>query len=166
MILCSPVDCSLPGSSVRGIFSGKNTGMGCHFLLQGIFSTQGLNLFLLFLLLCRGILYLLSHWRSPRYLVLQWNLFSPKNNYMRRVLSLVDSWRIWILAKLSKVFMISYITARYETEPRYILIPSTLPRSALLKEVNKGSNKQRIKEILLACPDTIFVCTNFFLCNW
>ena len=26
---------------------GKNTGVGCHFLLQGIFSTQGLNLGLL-----------------------------------------------------------------------------------------------------------------------
>ena len=26
---------------------GKNTGMGCHFLLQGIFPTQGLNLCLL-----------------------------------------------------------------------------------------------------------------------
>ena len=24
-------------------FPGKNTGMGCHFLLQGIFPTQGLN---------------------------------------------------------------------------------------------------------------------------
>ena len=24
-------------------FSGKNTGVGCHFLLQGIFLTQGLN---------------------------------------------------------------------------------------------------------------------------
>ena len=38
--LCDPVDCSLPGSSV---LSGKNTGMGCHFLLQGIFLIQGLN---------------------------------------------------------------------------------------------------------------------------
>ena len=28
-------------------FPGKNTGVGCHFLLQGIFSTQGLNLHLL-----------------------------------------------------------------------------------------------------------------------
>ena len=28
-------------------FPGKNTGMGCHFLLQGIFSTQRLNLHLL-----------------------------------------------------------------------------------------------------------------------
>ena len=25
-------------------FPGKNTGVGCHFLLQGIFLTQGLNL--------------------------------------------------------------------------------------------------------------------------
>ena len=36
-------DCSPPGSSVHGIFSGKNTGVGFHFLLQGIFPTQGLN---------------------------------------------------------------------------------------------------------------------------
>ena len=28
-------------------FPGKNTGVGCHFLLQGIFLTQGLNLHLL-----------------------------------------------------------------------------------------------------------------------
>ena len=27
-------------------FPGKNTGVGCHFLLQGIFPTQGLNLHL------------------------------------------------------------------------------------------------------------------------
>ena len=25
-------------------FPGKNTGVGCHFFLQGIFQTQGLNL--------------------------------------------------------------------------------------------------------------------------
>ena len=28
-------------------FPGRNTGVGCHFLLQGIFPTQGLNLSLL-----------------------------------------------------------------------------------------------------------------------
>ena len=37
---------------------GKNTGAGCHFLLQGIFPTQGLNLCLLH---CRWILLPLSH---------------------------------------------------------------------------------------------------------
>ena len=37
---------------------GKNTGVGCHFLLHGIFPTQGSNLGLL---LCRKTLYPLSH---------------------------------------------------------------------------------------------------------
>ena len=41
--LCNPMDCSLPDSSVHGNSPGKNTGMGCHHLLQGIFLTQGLN---------------------------------------------------------------------------------------------------------------------------
>ena len=30
------------------VFSSKNTGVGCHFLLQGIFLTQGLKLDLLY----------------------------------------------------------------------------------------------------------------------
>ena len=42
LILCDPMDCSPPGSSVHGT-PGKNTGTDCHFLLQGIFLTQGLN---------------------------------------------------------------------------------------------------------------------------
>ena len=42
-ILCDPMDCSLSGSSAHGIFPGKNTGMGCHLLLQDIFLTRGLN---------------------------------------------------------------------------------------------------------------------------
>ena len=41
--LWDPMDYSLPGSSVHGIFPGKNTGVGCHFLLQQIFLTQGSN---------------------------------------------------------------------------------------------------------------------------
>ena len=41
--LCNPTDCSLSSSSVHGIFPGKNTGLGCHFFLQGIFPTQRLN---------------------------------------------------------------------------------------------------------------------------
>ena len=55
LTLCDSMDCSLPGSSVHGIsqprildlypwdFPAKNTGVGCHFLLQGIFLTQRLN---------------------------------------------------------------------------------------------------------------------------
>ena len=52
---------------------GKDTGVGCHFLLQGIFPIQGLNPGLLH---CRQILYRLSY----NYL---WNnlLFLPKHNH-------------------------------------------------------------------------------------
>ena len=39
--LCDPMDSSPPGSSVHGILQA--TGVGCHFLLQGIFLTQGLE---------------------------------------------------------------------------------------------------------------------------
>ena len=44
-------------------FAGKNTGVGCHFLLQGIFPTQGLNLGLHH---CRQIPYCLSHQGSSK----------------------------------------------------------------------------------------------------
>ena len=44
---------------------GKNTGVDWHSLLQGIFPTQVLNPSLL---LCRQILYHLSHRRSPQFL--------------------------------------------------------------------------------------------------
>ena len=47
---CDPMDHSPPGSSVHGIFHGKNNGAGCYFLVQGIFPTQGLNPHLLHLL--------------------------------------------------------------------------------------------------------------------
>ena len=39
LTLCDPMDCSPPGSSVRGILQGENTGVGCQDLLQGIFAT-------------------------------------------------------------------------------------------------------------------------------
>ena len=45
-LFCNPMGSSLPGSSVHGIFPGKNTGVGCHFLLQGevgIFSDVLIN---------------------------------------------------------------------------------------------------------------------------
>ena len=35
--LCNPMDCSPSGSSVHGDSPGKNIGVDCHALLQGIF---------------------------------------------------------------------------------------------------------------------------------
>ena len=37
------MDCSPPGSSVHGDSPGKNTAVGFHALIQGIFPTQELN---------------------------------------------------------------------------------------------------------------------------
>ena len=48
--LCDPIDYSPPGSFVHGDSPGKNTGVGCHALLQGIFPIQELNPWLLRLL--------------------------------------------------------------------------------------------------------------------
>ena len=61
--LCNPMDCSLPGSSVYEDSPGKNTGVGCHALLQGIFPTQRSKPGLL---RCRQILHHLSTRGAPR----------------------------------------------------------------------------------------------------
>ena len=61
LTLCDPRDwptrCLCPWDS-----PGKNTGVGCRFLLQGIFPAQGLNPGLL---QCRQIICCLSHQGSP-----------------------------------------------------------------------------------------------------
>ena len=67
------MDCNPPGFSVHGDSPGKNIGVGCHALLQGIFPTQGSNPGLPHF---RQILYHLSHQGSPR--IMEWaaSLFS------------------------------------------------------------------------------------------
>ena len=58
LTLCNPMGCSLLQDS-----PGKSTGMGCHFLLQGIFPTQGSNRVLP---PCRQTLYPLSHQETKK----------------------------------------------------------------------------------------------------
>ena len=53
---------------VHGDSPGKNTGVGSHFLLQGIFPTQGSSPGLLH---CRWSLYHLSHQGSPKYFIVK-----------------------------------------------------------------------------------------------
>ena len=62
LTLCDPVDCSPPDFSAHEDSPGKNIGVGCHALLQGIFLTQKSNLSLP---RSRQILYLVSHQGSP-----------------------------------------------------------------------------------------------------
>ena len=59
--LCDPIDCSPSGFSALGDSPGKNSGVGYHALLQGIFPTQGSNPSLLH---CKQILHHLSQWEA------------------------------------------------------------------------------------------------------
>ena len=74
------MDCSLPGFSVHRDSPGKNTRVGCHVFLQGIFPTQGLNPGFLH---CRRVLYHLSHQGSLR--ILEWVAypFSRGSSWLR-----------------------------------------------------------------------------------
>ena len=75
--LCAILSCSIvdslqlldwsPPGSIHGDSPGKNTGVGCHALLQRIFPTQGSNPGLPH---CRHVVYHLSHQGSPR--ILEW----------------------------------------------------------------------------------------------
>ena len=65
-----PTLCHCPWNS-----PGKNTGVGCHFLLQGIIRTHVSNPGLLN---CKQILYCLSHWEAPQYSV---NIFKWMNEH-------------------------------------------------------------------------------------
>ena len=56
-------------------FPHKNTGVGCRFLLQGIFLTQVLNLHLCLPCISRQILYHCTTWEAPH----SW----PKNNCLQ-----------------------------------------------------------------------------------
>ena len=60
--LYNPMDSSLSFFSVHGGSPGQNTGVGSHYLLQGIFPTQELNIGLPH---CKWILYRLSHQEIP-----------------------------------------------------------------------------------------------------
>ena len=79
--LHNPLDCSPSGSSVQQEgFSGKNTGVACHALLQGIFPTQGLNLHFLHLHWQAGSLSLVPHLKFYLY-YLYYNWLKVQQGY-------------------------------------------------------------------------------------
>ena len=97
LTLCDHMDCSPSDSSVHRDAPGKNTGVGHHALLQGIFPTQGSNTGLPH---CRRIHYCLSHQGSPIPVLATYNfwclvnipidiiIFKPHNYPIRWVLLL------------------------------------------------------------------------------
>ena len=80
------MDCSPPDSSVHGDSPGKNTEVGCHALLQGIFPTQGSNPGLPH---CRWILYCLSHQGSPPGKLIPW---PPSITHLPLALATAEDW--------------------------------------------------------------------------
>ena len=70
LTLWDPMDCSPPVSSVHRDSPGRNTGVGCHDLLQRSFPTQRSNPGLPH---CKQILYHLRHQGSPR--ILEWEAY-------------------------------------------------------------------------------------------
>ena len=84
----SSLDCS-----PLGIFSGKNTGAGCLFLLQGIFLTQRWNPCLLCLLHCRQIF---ARWAIREAPVKMW-----KCEWLSRVRLFATPWTVACQAPLS-----------------------------------------------------------------
>ena len=76
------MDCSPPGFSFLWDFLGKNTGVGCSFLLQGIFLNLGLNPSLLHL---QADSLPLSHQGSPLQELLPDKIFllTPETDHQR-----------------------------------------------------------------------------------
>ena len=66
LTFCNPMDCIPPGSSVRGDFLGKKTGVDCHTLLQGISQPRDRTR----VSYIAQILFHLSHQKSPGNLML------------------------------------------------------------------------------------------------
>ena len=91
LTFCDPMGCSQPGSSVHGDSLGKNTGVGCLALCQGIFLTQGSNPGVP---RCRQILYCISYQGSPK--ILEWaaSAFSRGSSWSRKWTSLLYCRRI------------------------------------------------------------------------
>ena len=117
---------------------GKNTGMGCH-SLQGIFLTQGSNLDLL---LCRWILYYLSHQGSPACCSLK-----PSTHQFSERTELILSRSMMCLAALE--FHSESIKASWVLLPSASvssLSPGAFPDSLIVKS---HSLKQHLRSSLL-----------------
>ena len=97
--LCNPTDYNLPGSSVHGDSPGKNTGVGIHALLQGIFLTQGSNPCLPY---CRRILYCLSYQGSPWLSLLYHKNLSSQPHYSHQHIN------IYFTCEKNKIFDYTY----------------------------------------------------------
>ena len=92
LTVCDSMDYSPPGFSVHGDSPGKNTGVGCHALLQGIFLTQRSDSGLL---QCRRILYQVSYPGSPTYWILYWKWRTELLSEYKRIFKCIGCSPSW-----------------------------------------------------------------------
>ena len=119
LTLCNPMYCSPPGFSVHGDSLGKNTGVGCHVLLQRIFSNPGIKPMSPHYM---QILYHTSYQGSPR--ILEWIAYpfsresSRPRNWTWSPALQADSLPSEPLGKPRKIF--TYMVKYFSTSPKII----------------------------------------------
>ena len=139
--------------------------MGCHFLLQGIFSTQELNLCLLCLLHCRQILY---HWATGEVMKKTWlstylyseeryqklgKSFSKQKNLRGKKR---DKTRVFISGSSPRMTNTYSAGTYYQELPGLISVPfSAEPRGLLHGSITVNNQSQREKWNSFASPEAV-----------
>ena len=132
--LCDSMDCSSLDSFVHGDSPGKNTGVGCHALFQGIFPIRGSNLRLGNR---RQSLYRLNHQGSPpihyqfRSVISRvWLFATPWTAACQASLTITNSRRLFKLMSIGSVMPSNYL----------ILCRSLLLLSSIFPSIKVFSN--------------------------
>ena len=89
-LFASPMDCSFSRLLQPWAFSGKNTGVSCHFFFQGIFLTQGSNPSLL---PSRQTTYHLSHQQISYIYIFK---LQPISNGINKKFSFCSYYFLWL----------------------------------------------------------------------
>ena len=141
--LCNPIDCSPARLLCPWDFPGKNTGVGGHSLLQGIFQTQGLNRGLLH---CRWIFHYLSHLKlSPT-----WNPVYMGGGGSLRVTGVRDLGIRELLGSVSALSVLGFLRLPYP-HPATLYCKEGRPHG---KPGNRQTSPSDRPALLLSClPD-------------
>ena len=130
--LCDPMDCSPQGSSVHGDSPGKNTGVGCHALLQGSVQPRARTH-----ISCIGrqvfLLLFLYHW-APEEPTVKWLLkvvnisIISHNPFFLFFLLVVRTLKYTLLANFKSTVLLTTVTMLYLKSQTYSsCITKTLP---------------------------------------
>ena len=121
LTLCDPMYCSPLNSSVRGDSPDKNTGVGCHAFLQGIFPTQGMfssSTFIYYVCMCKYIYFILHYGKSKTYR-------SWENNMMNFLSFRSFCHSVSIITNLWSLTWHSFLPLTFLLQPlRFLLLPA------------------------------------------